>query len=127
MTTPMPMTAEMAQEINEKQHPRCLFCHERTLPTDGTGRPLCGDKCEHEVADPVYDDEGNRIGWLHSGCYSSYLLMELTREIEDAFSIRAPLGMQPWIAERSRNLAQRLFFKFSVELKPKEDTNVEEG
>lgn len=121
------ITAEMAHELNEKAHPRCLFCHERTLPTDGMGRPLCADKCDSEVADPVYNDEGHRIGWLHSNCLDSYLLKELTEEIENTFAIRAPLGTQPWIAERARNLAQRLFFKFQVDLKPKEDTNVHEG
>lgn len=42
------------------------------------------------------------------------ILDALVREIEDAFSVRRPLGLDIWVAERARNLAQRLGFQYTI-------------
>lgn len=109
-----------AEDRDALIHPPCLQCHQETCALDDDGAPHCAHDCEADFGHPVYDDQRDVVGYLHKDCQQKFLLAGLVQEIEETFKVRAPLGLEPWIAERARNLATRLTFSFNIQLLNKE-------
>lgn len=112
MSTP----SVLATDINGR-HPECLVCDRAVCAFDDSGLvpPECFE-CDVDLGREVHDEHGP-VGYAHDGCHEKYTMDAMAHDIEQALNVRLPLGMEPWAAERARNLAVIMYHEY---VNPKE-------
>lgn len=110
------MRRELDDNTTLDSHVECEHCGKFVCSRNPDGTSDCFG-CNREMGEDIFDPDGVRVGCLHDDCREAYTLALVVKEIEDALSVRLPLGMDPWKVDRARNLADRLRGEFNITIK----------
>jgi hypothetical protein len=100
-----------------QDHPGCETCNKPVAVVGKDGLELSCTGCLMDHGTAVADEHGV-IGYVHDGeCRFRYETEIAVEMVYTALRVRLPLGMQPWAAERSRNVVSVLLAEFDIKLK----------
>lgn len=95
-------------------HDRCLQCNGRVCVSNDDGTNDCA--CGTDFGQVVRDEHGP-VGVVHDDCRERFTIDCLVHDVEQSLRVRLPLGMEPWAAERSRNIVTKLLGEYDIKLK----------
>jgi hypothetical protein len=110
-------TEQEAEDYWYSAHPNCEVCSKPIAVAGKDGLEFNCTGCDIDQGTAITVD-GKIEGYVHDGCREKYTLDLLVEQVEAALRVRLPLGLEPWAAERARNIVDGLRNTIELTLKP---------